>query len=154
MRWLLPVVLVAALAGCATGTPLPAPPTGAVPDVAGTWRGTWGDQPAALLITSQDVDAGYSGIFVGSGHVLGPRRPGVAGVLTSTIRGRQVSARAEGWLGADATGRAVLLIQAETPDGGQRLTLTRVGEDQLQGMGESTFRWGPSGTARLIRQAR
>jgi hypothetical protein len=41
-----------------------------------------------------------------------------------------------------------------TPDGGQRLTLARVSEDQLQGTGESTFRWGPRGPARLTRQAR
>lgn len=154
MRWLTTVLMVAALGGCVGGTPIPAPPTGPVPDMLGTWRGTWGGEPVVLLVTDQAADAGYSGIFVSGSHVLGPRRPGVAGVLTSTIRGAPVSSRAEGWLGNDASGRLVLLVQAEGPDGAQRLTLARVADDQLQGTGESTFRWGPRGPARLTRQPR
>lgn len=153
MRRVLTMLAAATLGACASWTPLPAPPTGPMPDVVGTWRGTWGGQPAALLIIGQDVDAGYSGVFLGDAH-LGSRRPGVTGVLTSTIRGAAVSSRADGWLGTDARGRLVLRIQAVTPDGGQRLTLARVSEDQLQGTGESTFRWGPRGPARLTRQAR
>lgn len=154
MRWLITVLAAVSLGGCASGTPLPAPPSEPVPDIVGTWRGTWGGEPAALLVTEQAAEAGYGGVYLGSWPVLGPRRPGLAAVLTSTIRGAAVSSRAEGWLGNDASGRLVLLIQAETPDGGQRLTLARVGEDQLQGSGESTFRWGPRGPARLTRQAR
>jgi hypothetical protein len=154
VRWLVAMLAAAMMGGCVGGTPLPAPPTGPVPDLLGTWRGTWGGEPLALLITEQVADAGYSGIFVSGDHLMGPRRPGLSGVLTSTIRGAAVSSRAEGWLGNDASGRLVLLVQTETPDGLQRLTLARVGEDQLQGTGESSFRWGPKGLARLTRQPR
>jgi hypothetical protein len=153
MRWLSAMLMVATLAGCVGGTPLPAPPVGPVPDLIGTWRGTWGGEPVTLLVTEQ-TDAGYSGIFVSADHLMGPRRPGVSGVLTSTIRGAAVSSRAVGWLGNDASGRLVLLVQTETPDGLQRLTLARVGDDQLQGTGEASFRWGPKGPARLTRQPR
>lgn len=154
MRWLVPV-LAAALSACATAPPLlPVPPSEPVPELVGTWRGTWGGEPAALLVIEQAPDAGYSGIFVGGAQVFGPRRPGVSGVLTSTIRGTAVSSRAEGWLGRDARGRLLLVIQTEMPDGAQRLTLARVSEDELQGTGESTFRWGPRGPARLTRQTR
>jgi hypothetical protein len=154
MRWLIAPVMAAVLAGCVGGTPLPAPPTGPVPDLVGTWRGTWGGEPLVLLLTDQNVDTGYSGIFVSADHLLGSRRPGISGVLTSTIRGAPISSRAEGWLGTDARGRLVLLVQTETPDGLQRLTLARTTEDELQGTGESSFRWGPKGPARLTRQPR
>jgi hypothetical protein len=154
MRSFMAVLVTATLTGCASGAPLPAPPTGPVPDIVGTWRGTWGGHPAVLLVTDQSVDAGYSGVFAGNYQILGHRRPGVSGVLTSTIRGTAVSSRAEGWLGNDARGRLVLVVQTDTPDGQQRLTLARVSEDELQGTGESSFRWGPQGPARLTRQPR
>jgi hypothetical protein len=154
MRSLLVVLLAAALSACETGTPVPAPPTGPLPDLVGTWRGTWGGEPLALLVTDQSIDAGYSGVYLGSWQLGGPRRPGIAGVLTTTIRGAAVSSRVEGWLGNDASGRLVLLVQTETPDGLQRLTFARVAEDRLQGSGESSFRWGPRGPAELTRQPR
>ncbi|HEY7519087.1 MAG TPA: hypothetical protein VIE36_12405 [Methylomirabilota bacterium] len=148
-------LLVALLVGgCALGPPLPPPPTGPIPDLIGTWRGTWGGEPATLLISEQTFHSGYSGIFLGDYQLGGPHRPGIAGVLTSTIRGDFVSARAEGWAGNDATGRVLLLVHSESPAGVQRLTLTRVGADELQGTGDSTFNWGPRGPARLTRQTR
>ena len=154
MRPLVAVLLAALLGGCAIGPPLPPPPTGPVPDLIGTWRGKWGGEPVALLITQQTADSGYSGIFLGDYQLGGPNRPGISGVLTSTIQGAAVSARAEGWAGNDATGRLLLLVQSDSPAGLQRLTLARVGRDQLQGSGESTFSWGPRGPAQLTRQAR
>ena len=154
MRWLVTVLLAAVLGGCALGPALPPPPSGPVPDLVGTWRGTWGGAPAALLITQQTADSGYSGVFVGNYQLGGPNRPGISGVLTSTIRGEAVSARAEGWAGNDAAGRLLLLVHSESPAGVQRLTLARVSPDQLQGTGDSTFGWGPRGPARLTRQAR
>ena len=147
-------VLAALLGGCALGPPLPPPATGPIPDLIGTWRGTWGGEPAVLLISEQTGHSGYSGIFLGDYQLGGPYRPGISGVLTSTIRGDAVSARAEGWVGNDATGRLLLLVQSESPAGVQRLTLTRVGPDQLHGTGESTFSWGPRGPTRFTRQAR
>ena len=155
MRRLIVLLGAVFLAGCAVGPPLPPPPSGPVPDLIGTWRGTWGGEPVALLIVEQTTDSGYAGIFLGDYHLGGPQRPGISGVLTSTIRGEAVSARAEGWVGNDATGRLLMLVQSESPAGVQRLMLARVAPDQLQGTGESTFRWGPrSGPAQLRRQAR
>ena len=154
MRWLFTVLLAAVLGGCALGPPLPPPPSGPVPDLIGTWRGTWGGAPAALLITEQTADSGYAGVFVGNYQLGGPNRPSISGVLTSTIGGEAVSARADGWVGNDATGRVLLVVQSESPAGVQWLTLTRAGGDELQGTGDSSFTWGPRGPARLTRQAR
>ena len=154
MRRLVAMLVAVGLGGCAVGAPLPPPPTGPVPDLIGTWRGTWGGEPLTLLITQQTSDSGYSGIFLGDYQLGGPQRPGISGVLTSTIRGHAVSARAEGWAGNDATGRLLLLVQSDSPAGIQRLTLARVSPDRLQGSGDSTFSWGPRGPAELTRQAR
>lgn len=154
MRRLFAILLAALIGGCAVGPPLPPPPSGPVPDLVGTWRGTWAGAPVALLISAQTADSGYSGIFLGDYQLGGPRRPGIAGVLTSTIRGEAVSSRAEGWMGHDATGRLLLVVQTESPAGFQRLTLARVGPDQLQGSGESSFTWGPRGPAALTRPPR
>lgn len=154
MRRLAALLLVLSLGGCAVGPPLPPPPSGPVPDLVGTWRGTWGGAPVALLIGQQTAHSGYSGVFLGDYQLGGPNRPGISGVLTSTIRGEAVSARAEGWAGNDATGRLLLVVQSESPAGVQWLTLARVSPDQLQGSGESSFSWGPRGPAQLTRQAR
>ena len=154
MRWLVIVLVAALVTGCLVGPPLPPPPSGPVPDLVGTWRGTWGGQPAALLISEQTAESGSSGIFLGNYQLGGPQRPGVAGVLTSAIRNEAVSARAEGWVGNDATGRLLVVVQSESPAGVQWLTLTRVSADELQGTGESSFSWGPRGPAQLTRQAR
>lgn len=154
MRGLVAVLVSALLGGCAVGPPLPPPATASIPDLIGTWRGTWGGEPLALLITEQTADSGHSGIFLGDYQVGGPRRPGISGVLTSTIRGEPVSARAEGWVGNDATGRLLLFVQSDSPAGLQRLTLARVSHDRLQGSGESSFSWGPRGPAELTRRTR
>ena len=154
MRRLIPVLVAVLLGGCAVGPPLPPPPRGPVPDLVGTWRGTWAGEPVALLISQQTADSAYSGIFLGDYHLGGPHRPGISGVLTSRIRGEAVSTRAEGWAGNDATGRLLLLVQSDSPAGVQRLMLTRVGRDELQGTGESSFSWGSRGPAQLTRQAR
>jgi hypothetical protein len=154
MRRLAAVLLVISLGGCAVGPPLPPPPTGPIPDLVGTWRGTWDGAPVALLVSEQTAHSGYSGVFLGDYQLGGPNRPGISGVLTSTIRGEAVSARAEGWAGNDATGRLLLVVQSESPAGVQWLTLARVSPDRLQGSGESSFSWGPRGPTQLTRQAR
>jgi hypothetical protein len=134
--------------------PLPPAPTGPVPDLAGTWRGTWASEPLTLLVVAQPAEPGPGGVYLGNYELLGGRRPGITGVLTSTIRGTAVSSRAEGWLGSDASGRLVVLVRSETPDGVERLTLVRVSENRLQGTGDSSFRWGPRGPAELTRTPR
>src|SRR5256885_16183690 len=105
MRRLVPLLLAACLGGCAVGPPLPPPASGPVPDLIGTWRGTWAGEPLALLIVSQAPDTGYGGLSVGDYQLGGPRRPGIPGVLTSTIRGGGVSLRAEGGIGNHAQRR-------------------------------------------------
>jgi hypothetical protein len=151
-----PSLLIALwLGGClAAGPPLPPPPSGPVPDLVGTWRGTWAGEPLALLVVTQLGDTGYSGFSIGDYQLGGPRRPGFSGVLTSTVRGEAVSSRAQGWLGNDATGRLLVLIESDSPAGYQYLTLARVDRDRLAGSGQSSFAWGPRGPAELTRQVR
>jgi len=138
--------------GCVTPLPQPPPPgAGAtVDDVRGSWRGTWGGAPASLLITDQQTQAGYSGLYVGSYQLLGNERPGVSGILTSEIDKEQTSVRAWGWFGG-LSGQPTLRIIADSPSGQQRLTLRPDGPDRFVGVGESSFRWGPNGPIELIR---
>ena len=150
-------LVVAALslfAAACTTSALPAPPppgAGAtMTDVRGSWRGTWGGAPAALLITDQQVHAGQSGVFIGNYQVLGHERPGVSGILTSEINKEQTSVRAYGWFGG-LDGQPTLQILADPPRGQQRLTLRLDGANRLVGMGQSSFAWGPSGPIELTR---
>ena len=154
MRRLVSVLVAMWLGGCAVGPPLPPPASGPVPDMLGTWRGTWAGEPLALLIVSQTSESGYAGVSMGDYQLGGSRRPGISGVLTSTIRGETVSSRAEGWIGNDATGRLLLLVQSDSPAGLQYLMLARLNADQLAGSGGSSFSWGPRGPAELTRQPR
>lgn len=156
MRHRLVLAALALLAAaCTTGTPLPQPPPPGttVSDIRGSWRGTWGGGPVSLLITDQQPSAGYSGLYVGNYQVLGHERPGVSGILTSWINGDQVSARAQGWFGG-VEGQLTLRVVADSPDGQQRITVRPDGPNRLVGMGDSSFRWGPSGPIELTRANR
>jgi hypothetical protein len=139
-------------AACTTPLPQPPPPGAGVSthDVRGSWRGTWGGAPAALLITDQQTQAGYSGLYVGNYQVLGNERPGVSGILTSQIDKEQTSVRASGWFGG-LDGQVILRIIADSPSGQQRLTLRQDGPDRFIGLGESSFRSGPTGPIELTR---
>jgi hypothetical protein len=149
-------VLTLFAASCATVTTSPPPPPPgtavSIPDMRGTWRGTWGGAPVALLITDQQTAAGYSGLYVGNYQVLGHERPGVSGILTSQIDKAQTSVRAGGWFGGVGN-QLTLVIVADSPSGQQRITVRPDGPDRLVGMGESSFRWGPSGPIELRRTA-
>jgi len=158
MRTRVGLAALALLVGaCTTGTPLPLPqppPPGAgatSSDIRGSWRGTWGGAPVSLLITDQDAHAGSSGLYVGTYQLLGQQRPGVAGVLTSQIAKAQTSVRAQGWFGG-VDSPLTLRLLADSPSGQQRLTLRPDGPDRLVGMGDSSFRWGPSGPIELTRE--
>ena len=148
------VMLAVFAASCATVSTLPPPPppgtAASIPDMRGTWRGTWGGAPAALLITDEQTAAGYSGIYVGNYQVLGHERPGMAGILTSQIDNAQTSVRASGWFGGVAN-QLTLVILADSPSGQQRITVRPEGPDRLVGMGDSNFRGGPSGPIELQR---
>jgi hypothetical protein len=154
------IAAVAALAlvaaACATSGLPQAPPPGAgatLTDLRGSWRGTWGGAPAALLITDQQLHAGHSGVFIGNYQLLGHERPGVSGILTSQINKEQTSVRAYGWFGG-LEGQPTLQLVAEPPRGQQRLTLRLDGPNRLVGMGESSFAWGPAGPIELTRVSR
>ena len=151
MRALAAFVLVVTLAGCApTVDQAPPPPVTAVPDLNGTWAGTWGGAPARLVIIEQRELGDYTGVYFGPLQVLGRRRPGVTGVLTSTIAGAPVSANVDGWLGY-AGGRLTLLLRATTSSGVQELMLHQTAADRWSGHGESDFAWGPQGVIELAR---
>jgi hypothetical protein len=152
MRRCLGLLLFVALTGCAPTVDLaPPPPPTAVPDLRGAWAGTWGGGPVELVIVEQRELGDYSGVALGPVQVLGRRRPGVTGVLTSTIAGAPVSANAEGWLGY-AGGRLTLLLHATTGSGPQQLTLTQTDADRWSGQGESEFAWGPRGPIDIVRR--
>jgi hypothetical protein len=117
--------------------PPPQPPgTVSIPDMRGTWRGTWGGAPATLLITDQQT-AGYSGLH---------------GILTSQIDKAQTSVHASGWFGG-AGNQLTLVILADSPSGQQRITVRPDGPDRLVGRGESSFARGPHGPIDLRRAA-
>jgi hypothetical protein len=146
------LALLVAVAGCESAPPAP-PPTGSVPDLRGTWTGTWGGAPVTLVVTGEeDVGAG-SGVYLGSWQVLGQRNPGLSGVLTTTVRGERVSLAATGRLTSNA-GRPAVLLTATGPAGAQELRLTHVAPDRLRGTGESSYAWGPRGVAELTRVSR
>ena len=107
-----------------------------IPDMRGTWRGTWGDAPASLLITDQQT-AGSSGLY---------------GILTSQIDKAQTSVRASGSF-EGAGSELTLVIVADSPIGEQRITVRPDGPDRLVGVGESSFASGPHGLVDLRRAA-
>lgn len=155
MRSRIALLLLALLAaGCTAGTPLPQPPppgSGAtIRDIRGTWRGTWGGAPASLLITDQQMSAGYSGLYLGNYQLFGHERPGVSGILTSRINNAQTSVPAYGWFGG-VEGQLVLRVMADSPSGQQRLMLRPDGPDRFVGTGDSSFSWGPAGPIELKR---
>lgn len=147
------VIAAALLAACASGPPAvtPLPTSAAVPDVRGTWTGSWGGAPVTLLIAEQRAGADLDpGVWVGPIQVLGRRAPGVSGVLTSASPRGGVSATANGWFGSSG-GRAALVVVAATVDGRQVLRLSLLDAERLAGTGESDYPWGPQGAVTLTR---
>lgn len=146
------VMLLVALAACETAPHAPAPvPAGAVPDLRGTWTGTWGGAPVTLVVTEQH-EVGDTGVHVGSWQIFGRSGPGLSGVLSVSMRGQRVSVPVVGRLGSDA-GRLAVLLQGSGPAGDHHLRLVQMGPDRLHGTGESTSPWAPRGAAQLVRQA-
>jgi hypothetical protein len=146
--------LVLLAAACSTPTAVPPEWRDSVSGIRGSWRGTWGGAPAALLITDQRTTASYSGLYVGTKQLFGPEQLGLTGILTSRINNEPTSVTARVWLGGEEGSALTLWIRAESPSGTLRLTLRQDGPDRLVGMGDSSFRWGPSGPIELLRQVR
>jgi hypothetical protein len=145
---LLAVAFLVLFGGCAPAVPLTMP-AGPLPDLRGTWKGTWGGTPLTLVILEQQEAVPIEGVFLGTWHVLGRELPGVSGVLTSTVRGEAVSVNVQGRLG-DSNGRTTLVLAPVTVNGG-RMTLTHLRDHRLAGEGTSQMWWEPQGPVELAR---
>jgi hypothetical protein len=150
-RLLAALAVVVLLGGCAPAPPpLAPPPAGVVPDLRGTWRGSWGGTPLSLVVTGQE-NMSTSGIYVGPWPVLGQELPGIAGVLTYMAGGAPVSVNVKGRFGGGPDGRLLLVLEP-TGQVGQFMTLTQVDAQRLSGMGRSHSQWDPEGPVELVRQ--
>src|SRR5205823_14574273 len=94
----LALAVALALAACATGPRL-TPPTSAIPDLRGTWKGTWGGTPLALLVIDQQGTVPVGGVTLGPWSLSGDALPALSGVLTFQSAGAAVSVNARGRFG-------------------------------------------------------
>ncbi len=142
-------VISALLGACAAPPPLTAP-VGMMPDLRGTWTGTWGGAPVTLVILEQRDAEPVDGVSVGPWQVFGRNLPGVAGILTVKIRNEMVSVNVQGRLGT-SNARLTLVLEPATVNGGW-ISLTRLDENRLAGTGTAQMRWEPQGPVELTRQ--
>jgi hypothetical protein len=142
--------VASALLGACAGPPPLATPVGLMPDLRGTWTGTWGASPLTVVILEQNDGAPVDGVSVGPWQVFGRNLPGVAGILTVRIRNEMVSVNVNGRLGT-ANGRLTLVLEPVTVNGGW-ISLTRLAENRLAGTGTGQMSWEPQGPVELIRQ--
>ena len=146
---LLAVGLTLLFGGCVS-TPSLTTPVRPVPDLKGTWTGTWGGTPLTLLVVTQE-EIPTSEVYVGPWPLFGQQLPGVSGVLTFTVRAEAISVNVRGWLG-DSNGRLTLVLDPLTVNG-EQIRLTHVDEHRLVGVGTSRLSWEPQGPVELVRQA-
>jgi len=144
------VAVISALLGACAAPPALATPVGQMPDLRGTWTGTWGGAPVTLVILEQRDAEPVDGVTVGPWQVFGRTLPGVAGILTVKIRNEMVSVNVQGRLGT-SNGRLALVLEPATVNGGW-ISLTRLGENRLAGTGTALMSWEPQGPVELIRQ--
>jgi len=144
----LAVLFALSLAACAT-EPRLGQPQNVIPDLRGTWQGTWGGEPVTLLVLEQGGTARQGGISVGPWALTGAGLPSLGGVLTFPSNGAPVSVNVQGRFG-DWNGGFTLVVDALTRDG-QQLVLTHVTTDRLRGTGTSRQRWDPEGSVELAR---
>ena len=144
----LAVLFALTLAACATG-PVLSQPTGDIPDLRGTWRGTWAATPVTLVVIEQGGTARQGGISIGPWPLTGAGLPSFSGVLTFVSNGAPITVNVQGRFG-DWNGGFTLVVDALTRDG-QQLVLTHVTTDRLRGTGTSRQRWDPEGPVELAR---
>ncbi len=151
-RWLglLVVGLAFLLGGCGAAPPRLTPPARPVPDLRGTWTGTWGGTPLTLVVLEQTDDAASDGVTLGPWMLLGERLPGLSGVLTFTVKGEPVSVNFRARLG-DSNGTLTLVLDSLTTNG-EQITLTQVDEHRMTGEGTSRASWEPQGRIELVRR--
>jgi hypothetical protein len=152
-RWTTALIFMAAVAGCADPNVIAptslTPPAGPVPDLAGTWTGTWSGHPARLVVMQQD-ETSTSGLNIGPWPLLGRRLPGLSGVLTFASGGQPTTVHVRGYFG-DSGGRPTLVLESVATDG-PSLTLTQVGPGRLTGVGTPALPWQPRGSIDLQRE--
>jgi hypothetical protein len=139
-------LMIVLLGGCA---PRLTEPAGEMPDLRGTWKGTWGGTPCTLLVIEQPATVASGGIAIGPWPLFADRLPALAGVLTFTVRDEPVSVNVQGRFGG-LSGRLTLVLDGLTPNG-ERLVLTRLSDDRLRGHGTSRPVWEPQGPVELRR---
>ena len=144
------VLLTLALAACATGTVL-APPTADIPDLRGTWRGTWASTSVTLVVLEQGGATRQGGITLGPWPLTGTPLPSFDGVLTFVSNGKPITVNAQGRFG-DLDGRLAVVVDALTADR-QQLVLSYVSQQVLAGFGTSRLDWDPRGPVDLTRVA-
>ena len=143
------VVLLALIVGACATEPRLGQPQDVVPDLRGTWQGTWGGAPVTLNVLEQGGCARQGGITVGPWPLTGAGLPSLAGVLTFPVRGEPVSVNVRGRFG-DWNGGLRLLIDTLAAQPAQ-LLLTPIADDRLVGSGTSRLRWHPQGPVELVK---
>lgn len=144
------LALVILLGGCGSAVS-PPPPAVTVPDLRGTWSGTWGGTPLTLLVTEQRSAQGESGLVIGPWQILGQVYPTLSGVLTSSVRGEMISTQMTGLVTDQGGGNLTVTVRARSAAGDQRMTLSWTAPDRLEGTGDSQYAWGPQGPVQLTR---
>ncbi len=139
----------AMIVACASPPPL-ATPTGLMPDLRGTWQGTWGGSPLTLVILDQVEAQPVDGVSVGSWQLLGQDLPAVSGILTVRVRSEPTSTNVRGRIGT-LYGRLALVLEPATVNGGW-ISLTQLEENRMAGTGTALMRWEPQGPVELIRE--
>ena len=151
--WPIGVLAIAALSlvSCTTPPPALAPPLGEMPNLRGTWKGTWGATPITLVILEQqESEPAGGGVYLGPWQVLGQSLPGVSGVFSVRLRNEMVSVNVRGRLG-NSNGRLTLVLEPVTVNGGW-ISVVRLDENRLVGTGSAQMSWEPQGPVELTRQ--
>ena len=146
----LAAVLALSLAACSTG-PVLTQPTSDIPDLRGTWRGTWAARPVTLVVVEQGGTARQGGIAIGPWPLTGAGLPSLSGMLTFVSNGAPITVNVQGRFG-DFEGGFALVVDALTADR-QQLVFTYVRSDRLGGFGTSRLDWDPRGPIDLARVA-
>src|SRR5712692_3393949 len=142
--------LTVLLGSCGPAAPRLTPPSRQLPDLRGTWTGTWGGTRLTLFVLEQTDDAASGGVTLDPWVLLGERLPGLSGVLTFTAKGEPVSVNFRARLG-DSNGTLTLVLDSLTTNG-EHITLTQVEEHRMTGDGTSRASWEPQGRIELVRR--
>src|SRR5205809_7412273 len=115
LNGVLAVGLALLFGGCVC-TPSLTRPVSQVPDLRGTWTGTWGGTPLTLVVVTQEEDP-TSGVFVGPWLLFGQQLPGVSGVLSFTVGNEAISVNVRGRVG-ESNGRLTFVLDPLSVNGG------------------------------------